>query len=112
VISAVSQIKCGIGERFPFGLIGSIGLTLVVSRGVLFWVNSDTLPALSAVQRNVLLAAAFLLVLSTMAKSKIINYSRPTNRQNQTVYLTLGEPFPRNLVKNVLIQFFVEYGSR
>jgi small-conductance mechanosensitive channel len=216
--------------RFPFGLIGSIALTLLVSQGLLFWLNSDTLPTLSSIQRDVWLATAFLLGLntilrsikwlllellvnrrsvkvppflldisewfimiivvlamirlvfgveltallvtstvasaiiglalqdtlgnlisgislqveapfsvddwveidgiegiivrqnwrtltlltredhrvmltnSTVAKSKIINYSRPTNRQIQTVYLTLSETYSPNLVKNVLVE--------
>ena len=216
--------------RLPFSLIGSIILTLLVSQGLLFWVGSTTLPTLTNAQRNIWLAAAFLLGLSTIlrsikwlllellvnrrsvkippflldisewfimlvvilatirlvfgveltgllvtstvasaiiglalqdtlgnlisgislqieapfavddwveiddvegiivrqnwrtltlltredhrvvltnsgvAQSKIINYSRPTNRQIQTVYLTLSESYSPNLVKNVLIE--------
>ncbi len=41
---------------------------------------------------------------STVAKSKIINYSRPTNRQIQTVYLTLSESYSPNLVKKTLVE--------
>ena len=215
--------------RLPFSLIGSIVLTLLVSQGLLFWVSSTTLPTLTNAQRNVWLAVAFLLALSTtlrcikwlllellvnrrsikippflldisewlimlvvilltirlvfgveltgllvtstvasaiiglalqdtlgnviagislqveapfavddwveidgvegiivrqnwrtltlltredhrvvltnsgVAQSKIINYSRPTNRQIQTVYLTLSESFSPNLVKQVLM---------
>ncbi|MAU00220.1 MAG: hypothetical protein CL608_24030 [Anaerolineaceae bacterium] len=215
--------------RLPFGLIGSLALTFLVSQGLLFWLNSDTLPALNNAQRNVWLAVTFLLGLSTIlraikwtllellvnrrsvkippfllditewfimlvvilltirlvfgveltgllvtstvasaiiglalqdtlgnlisgislqieapfsvddwveidgiegiivrqnwrtltlltredhrvmltnstvAESKIINYSRPTNRQIQTVYLTLSETYSPNLVKNVLV---------
>ena len=40
---------------------------------------------------------------STVAKSKIINYSRPTNHQIQTVYLTLSESYSPNLVKGTLV---------
>lgn len=55
--------------RLPFGLIGSMGLTLLVSQGLLFWLNSDTLPLLNNAQRNVWLAVTFLLGLSTILRS-------------------------------------------
>lgn len=216
--------------RLPVGLMGAIGLTLLVSQTLLFWLNSDTLPTLNNAQRNVWLTVIFLLGLSTIlraikwallellvnrrsvklppflldisewfimlfvillairlvfgveltgllvtstvasaiiglalqdtlgnlisgislqieapfsvddwveidgiegiivrqnwrtltlltredhrvmltnstvAESKIINYSRPTNRQIQTVYLTLSESHSPNLVKNMLIE--------
>ncbi len=53
----------------PFGLIGSMALTLMVSQGLLFWLNSDTLPALNNAQRNAWLAITFLLGLSTILRA-------------------------------------------
>ncbi len=55
--------------RLPFGLIGSMTLTLLVSQGLLFWLSSDTLPALTNTQRNVWLAVTFLLGLSTILRA-------------------------------------------
>ncbi|MBK8900451.1 MAG: mechanosensitive ion channel [Anaerolineaceae bacterium] len=230
IIAVVVLLSRLLKTKFPFHLIGAIFLTLLVSQGLIYWLNNPELPVLTSMQRTVWLAAAFLLGLSTIlraikwlllellsnrrgvklppfllditewfimivvilamirlvfgvelttllvtstvasaiiglalqdtlgnlisgislqvegpfsaddwveidgiegiivrqnwrtltlltredhrvmltnstvAKSKIINYSRPTNNQIQTVYLTLSESFSPNLVKEVLIE--------
>ena len=55
--------------RLPFGIIGSVILTLLVSQGLLFWLNSDSLPTLNNAQRNVWLAIIFLMGLSTILRA-------------------------------------------
>ena len=55
--------------RLPFGIIGSVILTLLVSQGLLFWLNSDSLPTLNNAQRNVWLAIVFLMGLSTILRA-------------------------------------------
>ncbi len=55
--------------RLPFGLIGSMILTLLVSQGLLFWLSNNTLPTLNNAQRNVWLTVTFLLGLSTILRA-------------------------------------------
>jgi small-conductance mechanosensitive channel/CRP-like cAMP-binding protein len=55
--------------RLPFGLISPVILTVVVSQGLLLWLGNPRVPILSTVQRNIWLAIAFFLALSTILRA-------------------------------------------
>src|SRR5690606_27654364 len=55
--------------KFPFHLIVAVFLTLLVSQGLIYWLNNPELPTLTNLQRTVWLAIAFLLGLSTILRA-------------------------------------------
>ena len=55
--------------RLPVSLITSVALTAVVSQGLLLWLGNPRVPILSTIQRNIWLAVAFFLALSTILRA-------------------------------------------
>lgn len=110
VTSTVASAIIGLALQDTLGnLISGISLQIEAPFAVDDWVeiegvegkivrqNWRTLTLLTREDHRVVLTN------SGVAKSKIINYSRPTNGQIQTIYLTLSEGFSPNTVKNLLI---------
>lgn len=111
VTSTVASAIIGLALQDTLGnLISGISLQIEAPFSVDDWVeiegvegkvvrqNWRTLTLLTREDHRVVLTN------SGVAKSKIINYSRPTNGQIQTIYLTLSEGFSPNKVKNLLIE--------
>ncbi|WP_420643386.1 cyclic nucleotide-binding domain-containing protein [Candidatus Leptofilum sp.] len=110
VTSTVASAIIGLALQDTLGnLISGISLQIEAPFAVDDWVEIDGIEGIIVRQnwRTLTLLTRedhrVMLTNSTVAQSKIINYSRPTNRQIQTVYLTLSESYSPNLVKNTLI---------
>ncbi|MCB8975970.1 MAG: mechanosensitive ion channel [Ardenticatenaceae bacterium] len=111
VTSTVASAIIGLALQDTLGnLISGISLQVEAPFAVDDWVEIDGIEGIIVRQnwRTLTLRTRedhrVMLTNSTVAKSKIINYSRPTNNQIQTVYLTLSESFSPNLVKGILIE--------
>lgn len=111
VTSTVASAIIGLALQDTLGnLIAGISLQVEGPFSVDDWVEIDGIEGIIVRQnwRTLTLLTRedhrVMLTNSTVAKSKIINYSRPTNSQIQTVYLTLSESYSPNLVKNVLVE--------
>jgi len=111
VTSTVASAIIGLALQDTLGnLISGISLQVEGPFSVDDWVEIDGIEGIIVRQnwRTLTLLTRedhrVMLTNSTVAKSKIINYSRPTNNQIQTVYLTLSESFSPNLVKQVLVE--------
>ena len=110
VTSTVASAIIGLALQDTLGnLISGISLQIEAPFSVDDWVEIDGIEGIIVRQnwRTLTLLTRedhrVMLTNSTVAKSKIINYSRPTNHQIQTVYLTLSESFSPNLVKDTLV---------
>ncbi len=110
VTSTVASAIIGLALQDTLGnLISGISLQIEAPFAVDDWVEIDGIEGIIVRQnwRTLTLLTRedhrVMLTNSTVAQSKIINYSRPTNRQIQTVYLTLSESYSPNLVKNTLV---------
>ncbi|GJM40962.1 MAG: mechanosensitive ion channel protein MscS [Ardenticatenaceae bacterium] len=110
VTSTVASAIIGLALQDTLGnLISGISLQIEAPFAVDDWVEIDGIEGIIVRQnwRTLTLLTRedhrVMLTNSTVAQSKIINYSRPTNRQIQTVYLTLSESYSPNLVKDTLI---------
>lgn len=111
VTSTVASAIIGLALQDTLGnLISGISLQIETPFSVDDWVEIDGVEGIIVRQnwRTLTLRTRedhrVMLTNSTVAQSKIINYSRPTNSQIQTVYLTLSESYSPNLVKNILIE--------
>lgn len=111
VTSTVASAIIGLALQDTLGnLISGISLQIEAPFSVDDWVEIDGIEGIIVRQnwRTLTLLTRedhrVMLTNSTVAQSKIINYSRPTNRQIQTVYLTLSESYSPNLVKEVLVE--------
>ncbi|WP_420627612.1 cyclic nucleotide-binding domain-containing protein [Candidatus Leptofilum sp.] len=110
VTSTVASAIIGLALQDTLGnLISGISLQIEAPFAVDDWVEIDGIEGIIVRQnwRTLTLLTRedhrVMLTNSTVAQSKIINYSRPTNRQIQTVYLTLSESYSPNLVKETLM---------
>ncbi|MCA9898690.1 MAG: mechanosensitive ion channel [Ardenticatenaceae bacterium] len=110
VTSTVASAIIGLALQDTLGnLISGISLQIEAPFSVDDWVEIDGIEGIIVRQnwRTLTLLTRedhrVMLTNSTVAKSKIINYSRPTNHQIQTVYLTLSESYSPNLVKGTLV---------
>ena len=111
VTSTVASAIIGLALQDTLGnLISGISLQIEAPFAPDDWVEIDGIEGIIVRQnwRTLTLLTRedhrVMLTNSTVAKSKIINYSRPTNSQIQAVYLTLSESFSPNLVKETLIE--------
>ena len=55
--------------KLPLGLIGSAIVTVILGQGLILWFGNANVPILSTVQRNIWLAVAFFLALSTTLRA-------------------------------------------
>ncbi|MEZ4592803.1 MAG: mechanosensitive ion channel family protein [Chloroflexota bacterium] len=111
ITSTVASAIIGLALQDTLGnLISGISLQVEAPFSVDDWVEIDGIEGIIVRQnwRTLTLLTRedhrVMLTNSTVAKSKIINYSRPTNSQIQTVYLTLSESYSPNLVKQTLME--------
>ena len=111
VTSTVASAIIGLALQDTLGnVISGISLQIEAPFAVDDWVEIDGVEGIIVRQnwRTLTLLTRedhrVMLTNSGVAESKIINYSRPTNRQIQSVYLTLSESYSPNLVKSVLIE--------
>ncbi|MCB8925907.1 MAG: mechanosensitive ion channel [Ardenticatenaceae bacterium] len=111
VTSTVASAIIGLALQDTLGnLISGISLQIESPFAVDDWVEIDGIEGIIVRQnwRTLTLRTRedhrVMLTNSTVAQSKIINYSRPTNSQIQSVYLTLSESYSPTMVKNILIE--------
>ena len=111
VTSTVASAVIGLALQDTLGnVISGISLQIEAPFSVDDWVEIDGVEGIIVRQnwRTLTLLTRedhrVMLTNSGVAESKIINYSRPTNQQIQTVYLTLSESYSPNLVKKVLVE--------